>query len=179
MRPRILLSSFLLVTACSGAVEPQSPGAAGVSPAAEAPPPPGEQAGRRTAPEEPAPVVAAPKEARLTLQSPTDGAVVKNPVALSFTVEGLTLAAAGPPTPGQGYAVLLPDGQPVAEGQPVPRGEQAIHLDDGAAAATLTFGPGPRTLTVQLVDGAGRSYGAALATTVSLTVNPELVDEQR
>lgn len=179
MRPRTLLTSFVLLAACSGAVEPQGQGAPSSTSAVTSAPPPGEQLGHRTAPDVPPPLVAAPKEARLTLTAPTEGAVVKNPVAISFSTVGLSLAAAGPPKAGEGYAVLLPDGQPVPEGQPMQRSEQVIHLDDGAAAASLTLGPGAHTVTVQLVDGAGRSYGPALSATVSVTVNPELVDEQR
>ncbi|MEY3214135.1 MAG: hypothetical protein RIT28_4616 [Pseudomonadota bacterium] len=177
MRPRIVPFAFALLTACSGAVEPQDPGPTPTGP--DALPPPGQQLGQRSAPEELAPLVPAPKEARLTLTTPKEGEVVKNPVAVSFTTTGLTLGPAGAPTPGQGYAVVMVDGRPVPAGEPVTRREQVIHLDDGAAALSLTVGPGAHTLTVQSVDGLGRSYGEALSATVSFTVNPELVDEQR
>jgi hypothetical protein len=177
MRPRILPLAFALLAACSGAVEPQDPGPA--QPGADAVPPPGDQLGQRSAPEVLPPPVPAPKEARLTLTTPQAGETLKNPVAVTFTTSGLTLGPAGAPTPGQGYAVVLPDGAPVPAGEPVARREQVIHLDDGAAALSLTLGPGAHTVTVQLVDGLGRSYGEALSATVSFTVNPELVDEQR
>lgn len=175
MRPQPLL--LALLTACSGAVEPQ--GQAPTAPNEASPPPPGEALGQRAAPEALPPPVPAPKEARLTLSAPAEGAVVKNPVALAFSVTGLTLSPAGAPTPGRGYAVVLPDGASIPAGAPVPRSEQAIHLDDGAATMSLTLGPGAHTVTVQLVDGLGRSYGEALSATASVTVNPELVDEQR
>jgi hypothetical protein len=178
MRPWNLALALGLLTACSGAVEPQTPGPTPTGPDA-LPPPPGEQLGQRSAPEVLPPPVPAPKEARLTLSAPQEGGVVKNPVQVSFATTGLTLGPAGAPTPGQGYAVVLPDGQPVPAGEVIPRREQVIHLDDGAALINLTLGPGPHTVTVQLVDGLGRSYGEALAATVSVTVNPELVDEQR
>ena len=177
MRQRIVLVAFALLTACSGAVEPQNPGPVPTGP--ESLPPPGEQLGQRSAPETLPPPVPAPKEARLSLSAPTEGEVVKNPVPVSFTTTGLTLGPAGAATPGQGFAVVLVDGRPVPAGEPVTRREQVIHLDDGASAMSLTLGPGAHTVTVQLVDGLGRSYGEALSATASFTVNPELVDEQR
>ena len=177
MRPRILPLAFALLAACSGAVEPQDPGPA--QPGADALPPPGEQLGQRSAPEVLPPPVPAPKEARLIVSAPKEGETVKNPVAVSFSTTALTLGPAGSPTPGQGYAVVLPNGKPVPAGELVARREQVIHLDDGASAMSLTLGPGAHTVTVQLVDGLGRSYGEALSATASFTVNPELVDEQR
>lgn len=177
MRPRTLPLAFILLAACSGAVESQDPGP--TQPGADALPPPGEQLGQRTAPEVLPPPAPAPKEARLTLTAPIEGAVVKNPIAVSFSTTGVTLGPAGSPTPGQGYAVVLPDGEPVPAGELVARREQVIHLDDGASVMSLTLGPGAHTVTVQLVDGLGRSYGEALSATASVTVNPELVDEQR
>jgi hypothetical protein len=177
MRPWNLALALALFTACSGAVEPQGEGPVPTGP--NALPPAGQQLGQRSAPEVLPPPVPAPKEARLTLTTPSAGEVVKNPVAVSFTTIGLTLGPAGAATPGQGYAVVLPDGQATPAGEVVPRREQVIHLDDGATTMSLTLGPGAHTLTVQVVDGLGRSYGEALSGTVSFTVNPELVDEQR
>lgn len=145
-----LLLATLLLSACGGD-----------APAPVAPPGP------------PAPIGAfepAPTGARVFFVQPAEGAQVTSPVTLVFGAEGVTIQAAGDVVKGSGHHHILVDGAPIPEGQAVPRDDRNIHYGLGQTEATLPLVPGPHTLTLQLADGAHRSYGTALSATVNITV---------
>ena len=52
----------------------------------------------------------------------------------------------------------------------MPADETHIHYDAGQTETDLSLTPGPHTLRLQFADGAHRSYGPAMSTQISITV---------
>lgn len=99
-----------------------------------------------------------------------DGAKVKSPLHVKFSVETLQVKPAGDLTPQTGHFHVIVDADVVAEGEVVPADESHHHYGGGQTEADLTLTPGPHKLTLSFADGMHRSYGANLAQTVNVTV---------
>jgi len=119
------------------------------------------------APEQPA----VPEGARVFCVEPADGAKVTSPLTVKMGIEGMTVAKAGNVVAGEGHHHILIDDPASADaGVVVAMDERHIHYGDGSTETQLTLTPGEHTLTLQLADGVHRSYGAALRSTIHVTV---------
>jgi hypothetical protein len=109
---------------------------------------------------------------KVSFVSPADGATVKSPVKVTMGLTGLTLQPAGeaPNDKTTGHHHIVVDGAPIPLGQVVPADATHIHFGKAQTEATLTLTPGPHTLTLQVADGAHRSYGTALSAAIKITV---------
>lgn len=117
-------------------------------------------------------VVAGAEEAKVSFTEPADGAKVKSPVKVGFKLEGMKVRPAGEdPLDGtSGHHHVIIDGKPVPLGTVVPADDTHIHYGKGQTEAELKLAPGKHTLTMQLADGAHRSYGPSLSSTITIEV---------
>jgi len=115
---------------------------------------------------------APPANAKVSFVGLTDGAELKNPIKLTFAVEGLTVKPAGELAAGTGHHHLLIDVPATPVGETVPKDDQHMHFGAGQTEAELNLGPGEHTLTLQFADGLHRSYGPTTSATVKVKVLP-------
>ncbi|MGU3777515.1 DUF4399 domain-containing protein [Burkholderia metallica] len=109
-------------------------------------------------------------EARVYFEAPSEGATVSNPVHVKFGVEGMDLRPAGDMTPNTGHHHLLIDEQPIEKGKVIPATEHSLHFGKAQTETDLKLPPGPHTLTLQFGDGAHRSYGPEMSSTIKINV---------
>jgi hypothetical protein len=122
-----------------------------------------------------------PQHARVSMISPQDGELVLGPlhdgnvaVSLHMGLEGAQLAPAGHMEGGTGHHHVLVDVGPIAAGEPIPFDARHVHFGKGQSEAELLLVPGRHRLTLQFADGAHRSYGPALATSIEILVDTAL-----
>jgi len=117
-------------------------------------------------------VVAMEKSPRVFFVEPADGAKVKSPVKMKFGIEGMTVRPAGeaPLEKTSGHHHIIVDGKAIPLGGTVGMGAKSIHYGKGQTEAELALEKGKHTLTMQFADGAHRSYGAKLSTTITVEV---------
>lgn len=113
---------------------------------------------------------AVPADAKVFFVAPADGAKVTSPVAIKMGVEAMTVKPAGTLEAATGHHHIIVDGKGVAPGTAVPADATHIHYGKGQTETTLELAPGTHTLTLQFADGMHRSYGPALASTITITV---------
>ena len=99
-----------------------------------------------------APAAAAPSGSVFII-SPADGASVSSPVAVSFGIEGFSVAAAGTYEPATGHHHLLVDAPLPDLDMPVPADANHIHFGKGQTETTIELEPGEHTLQLLLADG--------------------------
>ncbi|MBL4818431.1 MAG: DUF4399 domain-containing protein [Deltaproteobacteria bacterium] len=96
---------------------------------------------------------------------------------IKFGVRGLEVKPAGQDIENQnaGHHHILIDNAAgeIPKGQIIPTTDKSIHFGQGQTEAILELSPGKRTLTMQFGDGAHRSYGKRLASTVTVYVGPK------
>lgn len=110
-------------------------------------------------------------ESGATLTGPeTDGKVS---VHVEMNVEGAEVRPAGELEAGTGHHHIIVDGEGVPFGTPVVNNETHLHFGGGQTEADIELPPGEHTLTLQFADGAHRSYGPALTSTVTVTIAAE------
>lgn len=108
---------------------------------------------------------APPKDAKVFIVSPADGATVDKTFTVKFGIEGMELKPAGDATPHSGHHHLLVDVDkaPAADqvlptslmpenGQPLPAGPQVLHFGKAQTETQLTLAPGKHTLQLVLGD---------------------------
>lgn len=106
-----------------------------------------------------------PKDAKVVIVSPADGATVDKTFTVTFGIEGMALKPAGDQTPHTGHHHLLVDvdKEPVADmplptslmpenNAPLPAGPQVLHFGKAQTEATITLTPGKHTLQLVLGD---------------------------
>jgi len=106
-----------------------------------------------------------PKEAKVFIVSPADGATVDKTFTVKFGIEGIALKPAGDHTPHSGHHHLLVDvdKEPVADmplptslmpesGVALPDGPQVLHFGKAQTETTITLTPGKHTLQLILGD---------------------------
>ena len=106
-----------------------------------------------------------PKEAKVFIVSPADGATVDKTFTVKFGIEGMELKPAGDATPHTGHHHLLVDvdKQPAADqvlptsllpenNAPLPAGPQVLHFGKAQTEVQLTLTPGQHTLQLVLGD---------------------------
>lgn len=108
---------------------------------------------------------APPKDAKVFIVSPADGATVDKTFTVKFGIEGMELKPAGDQTPHTGHHHLLVDVDkaPAADqvlptslmpenGQALPAGPQVLHFGKAQTETQLTLTPGKHTLQLVLGD---------------------------
>lgn len=112
---------------------------------------------------------------RVFFVKPADGATVSESFEVEFGVEGKQIRPAGATErdPKFGHHHLIIDEGPIADMTVVPKDETHIHYGDGSTKDTVKLAPGKHTLTMQLADGAHRSYGEDWAATISVEVKAD------
>ena len=106
-----------------------------------------------------------PKEAKVFIVSPADGATVDRTFTVKFGIEGMALKPAGDSTPHSGHHHLLVDvdKEPVADmalptslmpqaGTALPDGPQVLHFGKAQTETSITLTPGKHTLQLVLGD---------------------------
>jgi len=106
-----------------------------------------------------------PKDAKVFIVSPADGATVDKTFTVKFGIEGMALKPAGDQTPHSGHHHLLVDvdKEPEADkplptsvmpenNAPLPAGPQVLHFGKAQTEATITLTPGKHTLQLVLGD---------------------------
>ena len=103
-----------------------------------------------------------------------EGDTVKNPVKLSFGVDGMGIRPAGQDINDKttGHHHLIIDSAGIETGSVVPMDAQHKHYGKGQTSTEVTLEPGKHTLRLQFADGAHRSYGPDMSTAISITVAP-------
>ena len=102
--------------------------------------------------------------------SPKDGATVSSPVKLQFGVDGYQVKPAGVADALTGHHHVIIDGKPTAKNEVIPADETHLHFGKGQTEADINLSPGSHTLTLQFADGAHRSYGPEMSSTIHITV---------
>jgi hypothetical protein len=108
--------------------------------------------------------------ANVQFAEPKDGATVKSPFKVKFTVEGMKIAPAGTVTEGTGHHHVLIDSGPTPKGEAIPNDEKHLHFGKGQTEAEIKLPPGEHTLTLQFADGAHRSYGPEMSSQIKVKV---------
>ncbi|MFK8330845.1 DUF4399 domain-containing protein [Pseudomonas sp. BJa5] len=106
-----------------------------------------------------------PKDAKVFIVSPADGATVDKTFTVKFGIEGMELKPAGDLTPHTGHHHLLVDvdEEPAADQAlstsalpadkaPLPAGPQILHFGKAQTEVELTLTPGKHTLQLLLGD---------------------------
>ncbi|RWU23476.1 ATPase [Pseudomonas alkylphenolica] len=106
-----------------------------------------------------------PKDAKVFIVSPADGATVDKTFTVKFGIEGIALKPAGDPTEHSGHHHLLVDvdQEPAADQvlptsalpenkAPLPAGPQVLHFGKAQTEVELTLTPGKHTLQLVLGD---------------------------
>jgi hypothetical protein len=127
-----------------------------------------------TAGENVAPLPAIPDGAKVYFKNVKDGQTVSSPLKLEFGVDNMTVTKKAPDgkiEEGVGHHHLLIDaGDSIPSGTIIPDDSTHIHYGGGQTEATVNLTPGKHTLTLQFGDAIHRSYGAALANTITVDV---------
>ena len=101
-----------------------------------------------------------------------DGDRVKSPFKLKMNVSGLKVRPAGEDVNdmNSGHHHILVDMKPIPAGQVITVDEHHIHFGKGQTETEVKLAPGDHTLTLQFADGAHRSYGEKLSSTIKIHV---------
>ncbi|WP_347902582.1 DUF4399 domain-containing protein [Pseudomonas purpurea] len=95
----------------------------------------------------------APKDAKVYIVSPADGATVGESFKVKFAVEGVALAPAGDQTKNTGHHHLLIDVDKLpAENMPIPMDANHMHFGKAQTEADIKLAPGKHTLQLELGD---------------------------
>ena len=96
---------------------------------------------------------APPKDAKVFIVSPADGATVDKTFTVKFGIEGMPLAPITEATPHAGHHHLLIDvDQLPAENAPIPADANHIHFGKAQTETQVTLPPGKHTLQLVLGD---------------------------
>jgi hypothetical protein len=154
----LLISTSLLLQACSGDSEPAA--------VAETP--------ANSEGSEPA-ALAETSANRVYIVSPANGSIVTSPVVLRFGIAGYTLAAAGTYEANTGHHHLIIDTPLPALDQPIPSDANHRHFGNAQKSARLELEPGEHTLQLLLGDGNHVPHSTAIISDpIVITVVTEL-----
>ena len=102
-----------------------------------------------------------------------DGQTVSPKFKVEMGIEGKKLRPAGQDAEDKttGHHHLIINGGPVKEGEVVPADDTHLHFGKAQAETEVELKkPGTYTLTLQLADGAHRSYGEKFSSTIKVIV---------
>lgn len=114
----------------------------------------------------------APTSAKVFFVEPKDGAIVASPVHLVFGVTGMKVRVAGEDATDKtsGHHHLIIDGNLAPTGNIIPANSTNIHYGKGQTEDNVKLTPGKHKLTLQFADGAHRSYGESLSSSITVIV---------
>jgi len=98
--------------------------------------------------------VASSASPQVSFTSPTDGATVTSPVALTMTSTDFVVEPAGEVHAGAGHLHVMVDVDCVAAGTVIPKDDAHVHLGKAELSKELVLAPGPHKLCLQAADGA-------------------------
>ncbi len=99
------------------------------------------------------PKTPAPKDAKVYIISPRDGATVKSPVRVRFGLVGMGVAPAGVDIPDTGHHHLIIDLDELPSlDLPLPATDNVMHFGKGQTEAKIELSPGKHTLQLVLGD---------------------------
>lgn len=84
--------------------------------------------------------------------TPTNGAVVTNPVRIVFGLKGMGVAPAGTEKANTGHHHLLIDVADIELGLPIAKDDQHRHFGGGQTETSIELPPGEHTLQLLLAD---------------------------
>jgi hypothetical protein len=93
-----------------------------------------------------------PKDAKVYIISPKDGATVKSPFKVQFGLTGMGVAPAGVEHENTGHHHLIIDAPLPPLDQPIPKDAQHVHFGNGQTETKVTLPPGKHTLQLLLAD---------------------------
>ena len=93
-----------------------------------------------------------PKEAKVFIVSPADGATVDKTFTVKFAIEGMALKPAGDQTPHSGHHHLLVNVLEVDANAPLPANDQYRHFGMGQTETSVELKPGTHTLQLIVAD---------------------------
>jgi hypothetical protein len=109
--------------------------------------------------EDAAPRTKAPTGAKVSIESPKDGATVGQDVTVKFAAEGIVIKPAGDMTPDSGHHHLLIDQKELPPlDQPIPNDATHKHYGKAQTEDTIHLEPGTHTLQLDLGDAAHRQF---------------------
>lgn len=118
------------------------------------------------------PPTPAPKDARLYIISPANGATLSSPVKVMFGLSGMGVAPAGVQADNTGHHHLLVDTDiPADTSQALPSSDKVLHFGKGQTEASIELAPGQHTLQLVLGDFLHRPLVPVLASAkITITV---------
>lgn len=112
-----------------------------------------------------------PAGARVYFKNLKDGQTVTSPFKVEMGVDGMTVDTAGTVRAASGHHHLLIDsGDSLSAGTVVPKDSLHLHFGNAQTETELSLAPGTHRLTLQFADGLHRSYGSALANSITVKV---------
>jgi hypothetical protein len=114
---------------------------------------------------------AVPAGAKVYFKNLKNGQTVTSPFKVEMGVDGMKVDTAGPVVANSGHFHILVDvGDSIASGQMIVKDSTHLHYGKAQTNTELKLTPGKHTLSLEFADGLHRSYGAQMASTVSVTV---------
>jgi hypothetical protein len=108
---------------------------------------------------------------RIFFENLKDGDVVSTPVKVKMGVSGYEIKPAGSIAKNEGHHHIIINGTSIEEGKVIPPNDAThIHFGKAQTEAEVVLSPGVHTLTLQLADGAHKSYGPKASATIKITV---------
>jgi hypothetical protein len=99
------------------------------------------------------------------------GETVSSPVKVEMGANGISVDSAGAVKPNSGHFHILIDSEDsIPTGVVVAKDSTHLHFGNAQQEATITLPPGKHKLALQFADGAHRSYGSKLDTTITINV---------
>lgn len=104
-----------------------------------------------------------PKDARIYIMYPEDGATERGAFLCRFGLRNMGVAPAGQNFPNTGHHHLLIDTtEPINPNEPIPHDKQHLHFGGGETEVLLELPPGKHTLQLVLGDGNHYSFNPPL-----------------
>ena len=113
-----------------------------------------------------------PSDAKVFFVNLKDGQTVPTKFKVEMGIEGMKLRNASENIDDKttGHHHILINKKFIPAGDAIPADDSHIHFGKSQKEAELTLKPGNYSLTLQLADGAHRSYGEKLSATINITV---------
>ncbi|MEO6894221.1 MAG: DUF4399 domain-containing protein [Ginsengibacter sp.] len=112
-----------------------------------------------------------PAGASVYFKNLKDGQTVSSPVKVEMGAKGISVDSAGTVKPNSGHFHILIDAEDsIPTGVVVAKDSAHLHFGNAQEEAELKLPAGKHKLALQFADGAHRSYGAKLDTTVTFNV---------
>jgi hypothetical protein len=112
-----------------------------------------------------------PAGATVYFKNLKNGETVSSPVKVEMGSKGISIDSAGTVKPNSGHFHILIDAEDsIPAGVVVAKDSTHLHFGNAQQVASLPLSRGKHKLALQFADGAHRSYGSKLATTVTINV---------